>query len=98
MKMDRNRWLLVGLLVLFLGLEFRFVERVTLTQEMSETLAFNKEPEAANAAARFGQIFPAVGPTIPQQSFNLPRWMGWLLISVGSVIVLQSFVMPKPGG
>jgi hypothetical protein len=49
------------------------------------------------AASKPAQFLPSVGPT-PLREFKPPQWLGWALMSVGSVLVLHSLAMPKPGG
>ena len=39
MEMNRNHYFLIGLVLLFLGLQFRLVDSMVLTPEFTQTLA-----------------------------------------------------------
>lgn len=97
-KWDRNTFFLVGALLLFIGIQFRLVERVTLNQTTTEVLAKYAAPEASQASEGIERFFPAVGPTLPRKVVQPPKWLGLAFMSVGAVLILQSWVMPKPGG
>lgn len=96
---NRNKCLMLGLLLALLGLEFRLVDRFVLNQQTSETLAqyhrsAQKPPQGATAV--FQKMSSAV--PVPRQVIQVPAWLGMALISVGVVLVLQSLVMPPAGG
>lgn len=81
-----------GLVLLMLGIQFRLIDSIVLNEKASRFLA-----ERMNvAAADGGSFLPAVGPT-PRRSVRPPQWLGWALISMGSVLILHSLAMKKPG-
>jgi hypothetical protein len=89
MDINRNQFFLAGLVVLFLGLQFRAIESIVLNPKCTRMLAQysgQKTPAAANAS-------PAVG----SMAVRPPDWVGWSLLSVGSVFILHSLAMKKPG-
>jgi hypothetical protein len=100
-SMNRHHYFLVGLIVLFVGLQFRFVESYVLNDKASRFLAqrFGSGDDASRMS--IGQAFSPLMPSIasgPMRTVTPPDWIGWALLSVGSVLVLHSLVMPKPGG
>lgn len=95
MDLNRNQFFLLGLLVLFLGIEFRMVDSFVLNEKCSKFLI---DRAAANdTTVRMAQFFPAVGPT-PRKVIRPPDWLGWAAISAGAVLVLHSLAMKKPEG
>jgi hypothetical protein len=105
MEWNRNKCLMLGLLLGLMGLEFRLVDRFVLNQQTSETLAkyhrsaTQKPPSTNGAAAMFQKMAVSAGSAVPtpRQSVIVPAWLGLALIAVGIVLVLQSFVMPPVG-
>jgi hypothetical protein len=43
-------------------------------------------------------LAPDAPPTVPPKTIVPPDWLGWALASVGSVLILNSLLMKKPGG
>ncbi|MEK6233280.1 MAG: hypothetical protein N2C14_01060 [Planctomycetales bacterium] len=94
-KFDRNKCLALGTLILLLGLQFRVVERVVLTQEVTNAAAKIRPAKSEAAPSALQRLLPSMGPTVGRASFEPPSWIGLALISVGAVLTLQSFVMPN---
>jgi hypothetical protein len=91
MEFNRNHYLVVGVLVFLLGLQLRLVESYTLNDHTSKLLA-------SRSSGGSGSILAAAGPSTPPKKISPPPWIGWCLLSVGSVLVLHSLAMKKPGG
>jgi hypothetical protein len=95
MDMNRNQFFMLGLLVLFLGIEFRMIDSFVLNEKCSRFLL---DRAAANDSSyRMAQLLPAMGPT-PRKVIRPPDWLGWAAISAGAVLVLHSLAMKKPEG
>ncbi len=84
MEISRNQYFLIGLLVLFVGIQFHMVDNIKLTPQF-----------AAFVAERTGQPVEAAAL---KTSLRPPEWLSWSLMSVGSVLILHSWAMKKPGG
>lgn len=97
-KWDRNKCFLIGVLLVLFGVQFRAVQRVTLTQHATDIIAKHTAPEGADSSASYERMFMSVGPRTPKKTIEPPRWLGLALISVGAVLVMGAYVMPKPGG
>jgi hypothetical protein len=94
---NRNQYFMAGLLVLFLGIQFRMVDSYVLTESTTRFLAQRSGKPMAAGATQLNQLFPAAGPPI-RKVIHPPDWIGWALISVGSVLILHSLSMKKPDG
>jgi len=97
MEFNRNQFFILGVVLLFFGFEFKKVESFTLNERASRVL---NERLAASSGADDGTIRPflaSMGPT-PRRTIHPPEWIGYALLSVGSVLVLHSLAMKKPGG
>lgn len=107
-KWTRNKCLLLGVFLLLLGLQLRAIKSVTFSQEASEVLAkySAKEKEEEGSQRPQSQQFfvtsrqtpPPEPPAAKRKTIEPPKWIGLALISVGAVLVLNSFVMPRPDG
>jgi len=95
MEFNRNHYFMFGLVLLLLGVQFRTVESYVLNEKTShflnERISAEKGEEGGVRA-----FLPAMGPA-PRRTVRPPAWLGWFLISTGSVLVLQSLAMKKPG-
>lgn len=93
MELNRHQFFMIGLIVLALGLQVRAVDSYVLSEEATTFLAERMGKEQQLATAR---ILPSAGP-LAAKVVTPPEWLGWALISVGSVLILHSLAMPRPG-
>jgi hypothetical protein len=91
MEFNRNHYFMAGLVFLFLGIQLRLIDSYVLNEKVSKLVA------PKTSATSTGLLLPAIGPT-PRKVIRPPQWLGWALMSVGSVLMLHSFAMPKPAG
>ncbi|MEX0586895.1 MAG: hypothetical protein WD176_09635 [Pirellulales bacterium] len=100
MELNRNQFFMLGLVILFLGVQLRFVESFVLNAPATKFLAERFSPKEKQAAA--ATLLPTLEMTGAKGSGALrtvkpPEWLGWALISIGSVLILHSLAMKKPG-
>ncbi len=95
-EINRNQYFLLGLVLLFLGLQVRAVESYVLNDKASSFVAERFKMLASNDSAD-SSFMPAAGPT-PRRTVHPPVWLGYAFISVGAVLVLHSLAMKRPGG
>jgi hypothetical protein len=50
------------------------------------------------ASASEATTLYASTPLTPNHRVTPPRWIGWSLVSLGSVLILYSLALKKPGG
>ncbi len=97
MKLNRNHYLLIGLVLVFLGLQFRLVDTFVLNEPLSKVVRRQAQTPTAQTVA-FAQRFVPTPQAMQLHPVQPPKFIGWVLLSVGSVLVLQSLAMRKPGG
>jgi hypothetical protein len=95
MEINRNQWMMIGLVVLALGIQFRMVDSFVLNEKTTEIIAkrLNKTDTVAMT------FMPGLVSSAPasHRVIKPPRWLGFMMISVGVVLCLHSLAMPKPG-
>ena len=92
------RYLVWGLVILLLGLQFRAVESFVLTQKASHFVEHNLSSEKLlsmedpysyrTKSYKDTSLLMASGPVTPKR-MTPPRWLGWALISVGAVLLFH---------
>jgi hypothetical protein len=95
MDINRNQWFVIGMVVFLVGLQLRAVSAFWLNEEATRFLA--EQSSDATAAERSLVALTSAVPSAPRKVIQLPDWSGWCLLSIGSVVVLQSLAMRKPG-
>ena len=98
MELNRNQFMMIGLLVLLLGTQFRMVDHFVLNADASEfvqeKLGKKPAPDVAPAVRTAVRESPLVAN---KRVVKPPNWLGWCLLSVGGVLVLHSLAMRRPG-
>jgi hypothetical protein len=97
MELNRNHYLGIGLVVLLLGLQFRFVDSFQLTEDTTKILAKRFKKETVVSQSPLAVIFGQTNPVVMKKTVRPPKWIGWSMISIGGVLVIQSLGMRKPG-
>lgn len=94
MEINRNQWFMIGLVVLMIGMQLRFVESAVLNEKVTRWLAERAGKPGEKAAMNFNTL-ASVGPA-PRKIVTPPEWLGWASLSVGSVLILHSLAMKRP--
>lgn len=97
MEFNRYHYFIVGLIVLLVGIQLRLVESYLLNEETTRWLMQQSNDPAVQVAKTATELLPAAAGG-PRKTVVPPDWLGWALISIGSVLVLHSLALPKPGG
>jgi hypothetical protein len=100
MEFNRNQYFMAGVLILLLGIQFRTVDTFVLNERATQFLAQRinawKQPQMASAGS-LPTMIAASGP-VANHRLKPPKSLGWALVSVGSVLILHSLSLKKPGG
>ena len=96
MDITRNQFFFAGLLFLMLGGQLRMVDTVDLTPEFTQFLA-ERTGHPLAAVNDMSQSLTQSDKPLVKKTIRPPDWIGWSLISIGSVLVLHSWGMKKPG-
>ena len=92
MDLNRHQFLFIGLLVLLLGLQVRYVNAYVLNPQATQFLA-----EHTGQSSPSTSLFSAAGAGAgARKTIQPPEWLSWCLISLGAVLVLHSLAMPRP--
>ncbi len=94
MEFNRNQYFFLGLVVLLIGVQLRMVSSYTLTHEATKFLAERTHDSGADSTLFALTSDLGAGP---QKVIHPPEWLGWCLMSVGSVLILHSLAMKRPG-
>jgi hypothetical protein len=100
MDINRNQFMLIGVLLFLLGLQFRFVDTFVLNEPSTRFLA-KRSAQAENSTSPWKLPLSMVANgQVPVQRTRIqpPRWLSYALLSVGAVLILHSIAMKKPGG
>jgi hypothetical protein len=94
MEFNRNQYFMIGLVLLFIGIELRMVESFVLNEKSSRFVAEKFGPQQENSP-----LMSIAGDVTAGQRrvVRPPQWLGWCIISVGSVLILHSLAMRRPG-
>jgi hypothetical protein len=96
MDITRNQWFFAGLLCLFMGLQFHYVDSYELTPAFTQFLAERTGHPMATVGAATQAMFQTETPVV-KKTVKPPDWLGWTLMAVGMVLISHSWVMKKPG-
>lgn len=96
MDITRNQYFFAGLACLLLGLQFRMVDTFELTPDFTQFLAERTGHPLASVNATSQTLAQSDKPLV-KKMIRPPDWLGWSLISLGSVLILHSWAMKKPG-
>jgi hypothetical protein len=96
LDLNRDHFMIIGVVLLLLGVQFRYVDTYVLNEKASEFIAARQsEPQAMVAQGIFS--LPGTAPAAFRE-WHPPNWLGWAGISVGAVLILHSLALKKPEG
>jgi len=103
MDINRNHFMMIGVVLLIMGVQFRSVDAFVIKQSTSQFVAKRlkgkpKTPSMQMAAPMEQSAVENGWIPESRRTLRLPRWLGLALISVGAVLILNSLVMRKPSG
>ena len=94
-ELNRNQYFFLGVVILLMGIQLRFVSSYVLNEDATRFLA-----ERTGAITESEEALYSLSSDLgnaPQKVIHPPEWLGWCLISVGAVLILHSLAMPRPG-
>ncbi len=94
MKMDRNRYFLIGMLLILIGIQFRMVESVVLNEQTTRALARVTNTKAVANSDMMSSLLMQVYPA-PKKRIVPPRWIGLAMIAIGAVVSLHAIAIPR---
>jgi hypothetical protein len=98
MDLNRNQFFFIGLILLLIGVQFRYVSAYVLTPKTTQFIAERTGQTSATTSSALSFFGAATGTNAsPKKVLQPPDWLSWCLMSVGAVLILHSLAMPKPG-
>ena len=97
MELNRNQYFMIGLVVLFMGIQLYAVHAMVLTPECTKILAEKTGHPMAATIEAVDSMTGSEKTVTPSHTLVIPRWVGLSLIATGAVLVLHSLAMKKPG-
>ncbi len=94
MSMYRNRYFLLGTLLILLGVQFRMIDSFVLNESTTRVLAkISKQTSIADNSA-MSNFMMQLNPK-PMKRVEPPRWLGLALLAVGAVISCHAIAIPR---
>jgi hypothetical protein len=97
MSIYRNRYFLLGILLILLGIQFRMVDSFVLNERTTRALARVTKSESVADQTGMTSVMMFVYPN-PKKRVEPPRWLGLAMIAVGSVVTLHALAIPRHQG
>jgi hypothetical protein len=100
MEFNRNQYFMAGLVVLMFGVQLRLVDTFVLNEKATQFLAQRIQALKGQQIASASEVPTLLAAQAPVHKHRLhpPPWIGWAFVSVGSVLILHSLALKKPGG
>ena len=95
-ELNRNTFFLVGLVLLFVGIQLRMLDSVVLNEPSSRFIAEKFASKTEQRTSRFFQV-TGIAEGTPRQVVKPPKSIAWCLIAVGSVTVLHALALRRSG-
>ena len=100
MELNRNQYFMIGLVLLFLGLQIKFVDSYVLTNDaatfVAKRLGKDQPAQSTGVIANSFTAAASASPAPQHRTVKPPAWLGWALMSVGAVLILHSLAMGRP--
>lgn len=96
MEMNRNRYFLIGVLLILLGSQFRMIDSFVLNEPTTRALAKMSRKAQVTQNDSLSTFLMQVHPK-PTKRVHPPRWLGLAMIAVGTVASLHAIAIPRQG-
>jgi hypothetical protein len=95
-EFNRNHYFVAGLVLLLVGAQLRMVDSYILNAEATRMFS-TQFASQSSAGAKMTSLIASAAPA-QRRVLRPPLWLGYALMSIGSVLILHALAMPKPGG
>lgn len=92
---NRNQWIMLGIVLLLLGIQLRYVQAFVLNERTTQFLA--KRMQEAELASSDATTAMAAAAPIAKKRIEPPRWLGLALLSAGTVLAVHGLSLKKQG-
>ncbi len=95
MSYYRNRYFLLGILLLLIGAQFRMIDSFVLNEPTTKLLAKVTKSKVSEDTTT-GSIFWNVAPAeMTRKRIYPPRWLGLAMMAVGAVFSFHAIAIPR---
>jgi len=100
MEFNRNQYFLAGLVIFLIGIQLRLVDGFVLNERATQLLAQRMQALRGQPVASAGESTTLLASIPPGHTHRIspPKWLGWSLVSIGSVLILYSLALKRHGG
>lgn len=92
-NITRNHYFFLGMFILLLGLQFRFVETYVLKPPVAKFLAQKFKKSAPDQPPTVQDIFVNSDLPIAPHPIQPPKYLNFACISIGAVLILHGVAM-----
>ena len=96
MELNRNQFFMIGLVILFVGVQAHYVYSVELTPNCVKFLADKTGKPMAAAINATDSISGSDATAAPGKTVVVPEFFGWSFMSIGAVLILHALAMQRP--
>ncbi|MGD9128677.1 MAG: hypothetical protein PVH19_14975 [Planctomycetia bacterium] len=96
MELNRNQYFMIGLVLLFLGIQLYATHSVVLTPKCTKILAEKTGHPMAATIDAVDAVSGSDKTVAPSHTLVIQPWIGCSLIALGAVLALHAFAMKKP--
>ena len=94
--MTRYHLISYGIILLLFGLQFLAFDSFVLTENASKVYYEKIERKQDPDIREVNRVVSATTPVpFARKTVKHPQWLGWPFVSIGAVLVFQSFVMRR---
>lgn len=94
-EFNRNQWIMIGIVLVLLGVQLRYVKAYVLNERTTQFLA-KRMQEVELASTDPGTSMAAAAPIV-KKTIEPPRWLGLALLSAGAVMAVHGISLKKQG-
>jgi hypothetical protein len=95
-ELNRNHYFIIGLVLLLLGIQLRLVDSFVLNEQASKFISAQMGQTVAAASEKVSRV--GGSGVITLRVVHLPTWLGYALMSIGSVLILHAMALTAPQG
>lgn len=94
-EFNRNQWIMIGVVLLLMGIQLRYVQVFVLSERTTQFIA--KRMQDIELASNDPGTSMAAAAPIVKKRIEPPRWLGLAFLSAGIVLTVHGMSLKKQG-